>query len=145
MSLIRCEKCGAEVDSLGKFCANCGNKISAQTVCKFCNGTIENGNSVCSACGKDQGLKKLNNSFALKFISYAMSFVAFLIVLMGKLLMLTWIPLVWGIAFHGYSSQKEKEGYEVGYYKKLKRDNYIIFVICIIFAIIWNLIWAQYA
>lgn len=145
MSLIKCVECGAEIDNSNKFCPECGNKIATQKLCKFCNKTIENDGSICPFCNKDQNLKKLNNSFALKFISYAMSFVAFLVVLMGKLLMLAWIPLIWGIAFHGYSSQKEKEGYEVSYYKKLKRDNYIIFVICIIFTIIWNLIWAQYA
>lgn len=47
-----CPKCGIELASGAKFCANCGEKIGASAVCPECGAELVNGAKFCANCGK---------------------------------------------------------------------------------------------
>jgi predicted amidophosphoribosyltransferase len=48
-----CPHCGAEASVSGKFCENCGQKLTMPVVCAKCGTESERGTKFCPECGNN--------------------------------------------------------------------------------------------
>lgn len=108
MALIKCPECGKEISSEADVCPNCG--ISTR--------------------------KKKKENGGIRAVCYITDVASFLFAIAGYGNWFTWIPLIWAIGFTIYCSSKNEEKEDISFYKKLKRENFIVFIVVFITMVI---------
>lgn len=137
MALINCSECGKQISDKSSVCIHCGAPVEKKTkICNYCGTEIGQDVTLCTTCGKDQR-KEVKENQLVRVLMYISTVLAFLLYLANIATYLAWVPLIWGISLSIYCSKINEEKCDILFYKRLRKESYISFIVILIVGIFY--------